>query len=279
MIRRSFMKAVSLLSSTQILDLDKVFSWFRSAKPVTGGVKEIFAIKDYNSMFQLHWHNPIPIIDAGPPKYSTWKEFTIKTCGDDFVELTEEEAKAVWRLYHMDTVGPVLNYFEREVDLNEELSNKFMFCSAPAPCTGFVGVYVKDEETLEKLEKELKLVGINWRFTVIQHWDELKFTFPDEDMYDKKKEHTMKGQIVDMLGIVHPWQPDWVITSEDVDTYLKELDATRPALDVIQRRDWYPPYLVYVTSEENGEEMVHFLMSNWYGMYDPVCMTITINGN
>jgi hypothetical protein len=273
------MKAVSLLSSTQILGLDKVFSWFRSAKPVTGGVKEIFAIKDYNSMFQLHWHNPIPIIDAGPPKYSTWKEFTIKTCGDDFVELTEEEAKAVWRLYHMDTVGPVLNYLEREVDLNEELSNKFMFCSVPAPCTGFVGVLVKDEETLEKLEKELKLVGINWRFTVIQHWDELKFTFPDEDMYDKKREHTMKGQIVDMLGIVHPWQPDWVITSEDVDTYLKELDATRPALAVIQRRDWYPPYLVYVTSEENGEEMVHFLMSNWYGMYDPVCMTITINGN
>ena len=89
----------------------------------------------------------------------------------------------------------------------------------------------------------------------------------------------MKDQIVDMLKMAHPWQPEWVVTSEDVDTYLKELDATRPALDVIQRRDWYPPYLVYVTSEENGEEMVHFLMSNWYGMYDPVCMTITINGN
>ena len=87
----------------------------------------------------------------------------------------------------------------------------------------------------------------------------------------------MKDQIVDMLKMAHPWQPEWVVTSEDVDTYLKELDDTKPA-DMLSK-DWYPPYLVYVTSEENGEEMVHFLMSNWYGMYDPVCMTITINGN
>ena len=87
----------------------------------------------------------------------------------------------------------------------------------------------------------------------------------------------MKDQIVDMLEMSHPWQPEWVVTSEDVDTYLKELDAKKPA--DIQSRDWYPPYLVYLTIEENGMEIVHFLMSKWYGMYDPVCMTITINGN
>ena len=31
----------------------------------------------------------------------------------------------------------------------------------------------------------------------------------------------MKDQIVDMLEMSHPWQPEWVVTSEDVDKYLK----------------------------------------------------------
>ena len=77
----------------------------------------------------------------------------------------------------------------------------------------------------------------------------------------------MKDQIVDMLEMAHPWQPEWVVTSEDVDTYLKELDDTKPA-DMLSR-DWYPPYLVYLTIEENGEEIVHYLMSKWCGEYDP----------
>ena len=28
----------------------------------------------------------------------------------------------------------------------------------------------------------------------------------------------MKDQIVDMLEMAHPWQPEWVVTLEDVDT-------------------------------------------------------------
>ena len=77
----------------------------------------------------------------------------------------------------------------------------------------------------------------------------------------------MKDQIVDMLKMAHPWQPEWVVTSEDVDTYLKELDDTKP-VDMLSR-DWYPQYLVYLIIEENGEEIVHYLMSKWCGEYDP----------
>ena len=64
----------------------------------------------------------------------------------------------------------------------------------------------------------------------------------------------MKDQIVDMLKMAHPWQPEWVVTSEDVDTYLKELDDTKPSH--VLARHWYPPYLVYLTIEGNGEEIV-----------------------
>ncbi len=78
----------------------------------------------------------------------------------------------------------------------------------------------------------------------------------------------MKDQIVDMLKMAHPWQPEWVVTSEDVDKYLKELDDTKPAH--VLDRHWYPPYLVYLTIEENGEEIVHYLMSKWCGEYDPM---------
>ena len=77
----------------------------------------------------------------------------------------------------------------------------------------------------------------------------------------------MKDQIVDMLKMAHPWQPEWVVTSEDVDTYLKELDDTKPAH--VLDRHWYPPYLVYLTIEENRTEIVHYLMSDWYGEYGP----------
>ena len=78
----------------------------------------------------------------------------------------------------------------------------------------------------------------------------------------------MKDQIVDMLEMSHPWQPEWVVTSEDVDTYLKELDDTKPAH--VLARHWYPPYLVYLNIEANGEEEVYFLMSKWCNGYDPV---------
>ena len=78
----------------------------------------------------------------------------------------------------------------------------------------------------------------------------------------------MKNQIVDMLEMSHPWQPEWIVTSEDVDKYLKELDDTKPAH--VLDRHWYPPYLVYLTIEENGEEIVHYLLSKWCGEYDPM---------
>ena len=72
---------------------------------------------------------------------------------------------------------------------------------------------------------------------------------------------------LDMFEMFHPWQPEWVVTSEDVDTYLKELDDTKPAH--VLDRHWYPPYLVYLTIEENRTEIVHYLMSDWYGEYGP----------
>jgi len=178
MIRRSFIKAVSLLSLTPLLGWDKVFDWFKSAKPVTDEVREIFAVKGYMSKFQLHSRNPIPIMDAGPPKYSTWKEYYTKTYGDCGVEVSEEEAKAAWRLYQMGTADEV--YFDlRHINLSKELHDKVQLWCVPAPYTGFIGVEVENEESLGKLEKELKLVEINWKFKVIEEWDELKFNNQD----------------------------------------------------------------------------------------------------
>ena len=73
---------------------------------------------------------------------------------------------------------------------------------------------------------------------------------------------------LDMFEMAHPWQPEWVVTSEEVDKYIEYLDTERP--DDVQARDWFPPYFVYETIKKNGKKGVFFLPSKWYDEYDPM---------
>ena len=77
----------------------------------------------------------------------------------------------------------------------------------------------------------------------------------------------MKDQI-EMFELAHPWQPEWVVTSEDVDKYIEYLDTERP--DDVPARDWFPPYFVYETKNKNGKKGVSMLPSKWYNDYDPM---------
>jgi hypothetical protein len=77
----------------------------------------------------------------------------------------------------------------------------------------------------------------------------------------------MKDQI-EMFELAHPWQPEWVVTSEDVDKYIEYLDTERP--DAVPARDWFPPYFVYETIKKNGKKGVSMLPSKWYNDYDPM---------
>ena len=73
---------------------------------------------------------------------------------------------------------------------------------------------------------------------------------------------------VEMFELAHPWQPEWVVTSEEVDKYIEYLDTERP--DDVQARDWFPPYFVYETKNKNGKKGVSMLPSKWYNNYDPM---------
>ena len=69
MIRRSFVKSISALSISPFFSWVNIVSWFKGAETVKDAVKEIIAIVNTDEPgFQLHWENPIPILDAGPPK-------------------------------------------------------------------------------------------------------------------------------------------------------------------------------------------------------------------
>ena len=67
-------------------------------------------------------------------------------------------------------------------------------------------------------------------------------------------------------GIKHPWQPDWIYTKEDVNTFLKLMDEYRFLVE--DEKDWYPPFLVFIESF-NGKQMIGTIQSKWFMYYDP----------
>ena len=72
---------------------------------------------------------------------------------------------------------------------------------------------------------------------------------------------------ININEIKHPLQPDWVVTRDDVDKFLAELDERKSGME--DRREYCPPYICYVLNDENGEEKLSILFSRWYGEYDP----------
>ena len=67
--------------------------------------------------------------------------------------------------------------------------------------------------------------------------------------------------------IKHPLQPDWVVTRDDVDKFLAELDERKSGME--DKWDYFPPYICYILNDENGKEKLSILFSSWYGEYDP----------
>ena len=45
-----------------------------------------------------------------------------------------------------------------------------------------------------------------------------------------------------LQGLKHPWQPDWVKTKADVEVLFKYLDHFRYLVE--EEMDWYPPFIV-----------------------------------
>ena len=83
MIRRSFVKSITALSIIPFFSWVNIFSWFKGVEEVKDGVKEIIAIINNDEPgFQLHWENPIPFLDAGPPKNWTWRKYLIDAYGE-----------------------------------------------------------------------------------------------------------------------------------------------------------------------------------------------------
>ena len=66
--------------------------------------------------------------------------------------------------------------------------------------------------------------------------------------------------------IKHPWQPDWVYTKEDVNTFLKLMDEYRFLVE--DEKDWYPPFIVFI-EDFNGKQMLGTIQSKWCMEYDP----------
>jgi hypothetical protein len=73
---------------------------------------------------------------------------------------------------------------------------------------------------------------------------------------------------IDIKKIKHPFQPDWVRTDKDVGLFLELLDKNKP--DDVEKKDWYPPIIYGIKTDDQGEEKLYALQSEWYGEYDPV---------
>jgi len=67
-------------------------------------------------------------------------------------------------------------------------------------------------------------------------------------------------------GVKHPWQPDWILTKNDVQIYLKLMDHYRYLVE--DERDWYPPFIVFI-EEFNGKQLIGTIQSKWWSYYDP----------
>ncbi len=81
----------------------------------------------------------------------------------------------------------------------------------------------------------------------------------------------MKNELINNNNIVliqekHPWQPDWVKTKEDVDTFLELLDNYKFLCD--NSMNWYPPYLIFLETI-NDKEYLGMINSQWKDYYCP----------
>ena len=56
-----------------------------------------------------------------------------------------------------------------------------------------------------------------------------------------------------IIDIKHPLQPEWVLTTDDVHKFLKELDEKKPQME--DERDNYPPYMCSIAVDENGKKI------------------------
>ena len=191
MIRRKFLKIISLSSLIPLLGLDKLFPWSNSVEPVTNDVLEFVAINN-GDHFQLHWEDPNPIADAGPPTDWTWRKFLNDAYCEPDEELTEEYLEGHWDITiadldkkcsqgcveewwwenGIDTTDRVF-YYLQDMDLGDELHDQLEWYECPMIGSDYVGVEVRDEETLKKLEKKLNEQGESIRIKVINDWSEL----------------------------------------------------------------------------------------------------------
>ena len=190
MIRRSFIKSLSLSLFAPLLQWKTLLGWLGESKVLHDGVKEIIAINNCDTI-QLHWENPIPLLDAPQPKWS-WREFLTNACGYDEDELTNGNLEEEWSLSQsaldkpcehilfdewwgrnaLDTTSQVFHYLEF-FEFSDDLKERVDFVEFPNPCSNYVAVEVPDVETLWALQKELNEGGENIKFNLIEDWDEL----------------------------------------------------------------------------------------------------------
>ena len=190
MIRRSFIKTISLSLFTPFLKWHKLIGWIGKTKVVEDGVKEIIAINNCDTI-QLHWENPIPLLDAPQPKWS-WREFLTNAYGYDEKEFINGYLEEEWSLTQsaldkpcehllfdewwgrnaVTTTNDVFHYLQF-MDLSDDLRERVDFIECPSPGSNYVGVEVPDEETLRDLENELNKDGEIVKFNLIEDWDEL----------------------------------------------------------------------------------------------------------
>ena len=187
MIRRSFIKSLSLSLFAPLLQWKTLLGWLGESKVLHDGVKEIIAINNCDTI-QLHWENPIPLLDAPQPKWS-WREFLTNACGYDEDELTNGNLEEEWSLSQsaldkpcehilfdewwsrnaLDTTSQVFHYLEF-FEFSDDLKERVDFVEFPNPCSNYVGVEVPDVETLWALQKELNEGGENIKFNLIEDW-------------------------------------------------------------------------------------------------------------
>ena len=135
---------------------------------------------------------PSTIADAGPPTDWTWRKFLNDAYGEPDEELTEEYLEGHWDLTiadldkkcsegcieewwwenGIDTTDRVF-YYLQDIDLGDELHDQLEWYECPMIGSDYVGVEVRDEETLKKLEKKLSEQGESIRIKVINDWSEL----------------------------------------------------------------------------------------------------------
>ena len=191
MIRRSFIKTISLFSLSPLISWERLFGLTKSSQSIKDSVKEIFAYNLGNT-FQLHSEDPELLFREGPPLDWTWRDLLKKGFGEidenlteDYLEnewelsLTdldelcdEDEVKRWWEQYGLDTTSEVFDYL-LDLDLSDDLKKQLIWYEYPNMCSTYVGVEASDEKTINQLEQELKKLGKNVRLRVIEDWVEL----------------------------------------------------------------------------------------------------------